>query len=37
VNLDGPEGADLVARAASDPLTQSQVRDGIANLVPKKG
>jgi outer membrane protein assembly factor BamB len=37
VNLDGPEGAELVARAASDPLTQSQVRDGIAALVPKKG
>jgi hypothetical protein len=37
VALDGPEGADLVQRAAADPLTQPAVREGIASLVPKKG
>jgi outer membrane protein assembly factor BamB len=37
VTLDGPEGAEIVARAATDPLTEAAVRAGIANLVPKKG
>jgi outer membrane protein assembly factor BamB len=37
VALDGPEGAEIVARAASDPLTEAAVRAGITSLVPKKG
>jgi outer membrane protein assembly factor BamB len=37
VALDGPEGAEIVARAASDPLTEAAVKAGIASLVPKKG
>jgi outer membrane protein assembly factor BamB len=37
VALDGPDGAEIVARAASDPLTEAAVRAGITNLVPKKG
>jgi len=36
VTLDGPEGAEIVAGAARDPLTQSAVREGIASLVTKK-
>lgn len=37
VALDGPEGAEIVARAATDPLTEAAVKAGIASLVPKKG
>ena len=36
VTMAGPEGAEVVRRAAVDPLTQSQVREGIASLLPKK-
>jgi outer membrane protein assembly factor BamB len=36
VTLDGPEGAEMVQRAAADPLTQSAVKEGIASLVPPK-
>lgn len=38
VTLDGPAGAELVGRAAQDPLTQPAVKEGIASLVaPTKG
>lgn len=37
VTMAGPEGAEVVRRAAEDPLTHQQVREGIASLLPKKG
>jgi outer membrane protein assembly factor BamB len=36
VTMAGPEGAEIVRRAAADPLTHQQVREGIASLLPKK-
>jgi outer membrane protein assembly factor BamB len=37
VTMAGPEGSDIVRRAAEDPLTHQAVREGIVSLVPKKG
>jgi outer membrane protein assembly factor BamB len=37
VTMAGPEGAEVVKKAAEDPLTHQGVRDAIASLVPKKG